>query len=573
MKKIIKWIIPIVLIIALIGSAVWYMFVYDRETVQDFLISRARKCTESGDFKGASWYYDMSYKLSHGDQDVAIELAQIYKAAGNYTKAEYTLTRAIADGGTSELYIALCRTYVEQDKLLDAVNMLDNITDPAVKAELDAMRPMAPESDVASGFYNQYMTLNILHDGASLYATTDGAYPSTETSLSDGVITLEQGETKIYAIAQGENGLVSPLSIFHYTVGGVIEPVELADAAIEAVIREKLMFGSDTEILTSDLWTIEELTVPAEAQELTDLSLLTRLRSLTIADRQIPSLSFLSGMSLLEKLNLSGCRIGEGMSVIGTLPSLKELTLTSCGLSTIADLSNALMLTRLDLSNNAIGDISALAGMAALTYLDLSENAVSDVSVLAGLSLLKELDLSHNAVSSIVPLTSCAAMEKLDVSYNSITEIGAVKNMSLLTGFRASYNRISDVSALSGCVELTLLDLADNQITDLGCIGGMAKLAELNFAHNAVAVLPAMPEGSALVTVNGEHNVLTDVSMLGKMANLNYVYLDYNPELADISFLTNCHQLVQVNVYGTAVPADSVNALIDRSVIVNFDPT
>ena len=36
MKKIVKWILPLVLIIALIGSAIWYMFVYDRNTVQDF---------------------------------------------------------------------------------------------------------------------------------------------------------------------------------------------------------------------------------------------------------------------------------------------------------------------------------------------------------------------------------------------------------------------------------------------------------------------------------------------------------------------------------------------------------
>ena len=102
---------------------------------------------------------------------------------------------------------------------------------------------------------------------------------------------------------------------------------------------------------------------------------------------------------------------------------------------------------------------------------------------------------------------------------------------------------------------------------------GLAALEDLNFAHNAVAVLPAFPEDSALNTINGEHNVLTDVSSMGKMSALNYVYLDYNAELADISFLVNCHQLVQVNVYGTAVPTDSVNKLIDRSVIVNFDPT
>ena len=573
MKKIVKWILPLVLVIALIGSAVWYMFVYDRDTVQDFLVSMARRCAENGKFKSATWFYDLSYVHSDEDQNVAIELADIYASVGNYTKAEYTLANAIADGGSAELYTALCKTYVAQDKLLDAVTMLDNIADPALKAELDAMRPAIPTTDAAPGFYNQYITLTFQHEGEILYVTTDGDYPSTEASPYAEPITLEQGETKIYAISVDENGLVSPLAIFNYPVGGVPEPATLTDPVMEQLVREKLMFGADTVIYTSDLWTIEEMTVPAEVTDLADLALMTHLKKLTIAPRQIPSLSFLSGMTALEELDLSGCRMVEGINVINTLPSLKKLSLNDCGLSTIADLSNALMLKHLDLGNNAIGDISALSGMTALEWLNLSENAVGDLTTLAGLPQLKILNLAHNAISSIAPLTSCAAITELDVSYNSISDISAVGNMSGLTLFYAAHNAITSVGALANCTALEELDVANNAITELSALSGLAELRELDFSHNAVAVLPSFPEDSALNTVNGEHNVLTDVSSMGKMRALNYVYLDYNAELADISFLVNCHQLVQVNVYGTAVPTDSVNQLIDRSVIVNFDPT
>jgi len=37
MKRIMKWVFPLLLVALLIGSAGWYMFVYDRSTVQDFL--------------------------------------------------------------------------------------------------------------------------------------------------------------------------------------------------------------------------------------------------------------------------------------------------------------------------------------------------------------------------------------------------------------------------------------------------------------------------------------------------------------------------------------------------------
>ena len=573
MKKIVKWILLLTMVFALIGSAVWYMFVYDRETVQEILVSQARNAAQQGDYKTAAWFYDLSYQLSREDDDVAIELAQIYKDAGNYTKAEYTLTNAIADGGSAELYAALCRTYVEQDKLLDAVTMLDNITDPMLKMEVGSLRPAAPTTDVTPGFYNQYITLNFVHDGQILYVTTDGEYPSLEEDTCEGSVTLESGETKIYAISIGENGLVSPLSIFNYTVGGVIEAVELQDPVIDAQIRSFLMYGTDTVIYTSDLWTIESFTVPAEAESLEDLALLTRLKKLTIQGREIPSMSFITGMTGLEELVIRDCHIREGMELIAALPSLRKLTLSDCGLSTVADLASAQLLTSLDLSCNAIGNLSPLAGMTALEELDLAENAVSDLTALAGLPMLKTLDLARNSVQSLAPLASCVNLAELDISYNKVSELNALAGLSRLKVFRAGSNALVSIDPLAGCTLLEELDVSYNALTDLTAISNLADLAVLDFSYNAVTVLPALPSGSPLQTVRGEYNVLTDVSSLSGLKNLNYVYLDYNPELADISFLINCHQLVQVNVYGTAVPRDSVNGLIDRSIIVNFDPT
>ncbi len=571
MKKIVKRLFLLVLVLALVASACWYMFVYDRATVQTLLVDIARGSAQRGDFKTAGFFYDLSASFSGPDQNVAIELSNIYASSGNYTKAEYTLTNAIAQQASAELYIALCRTYVAQDKLLDAVTLLDNILDPGIKAQVDALRPAAPVVDMAPGFYNQYITLNFTQAEGDLYLTTDGAYPSLSDGARTEPVTLAQGQTKLYALTLEDNGLVSPLSILNYTVGGVIEEVTLTDPALDALIRQELMFGEDTVIYTSDLWTIRSLTVPSETQDLSDLALLTHLEELTITDREIPSFSFLSSMPQLRRLTITGCSLGEGLNLVGTLPALNHLTLSDCGLSSLADLSSALLLTSLDLSHNAIGDLTVLGSMAALEELNLSENAVSDLSPLAHLGLLKKLDLRHNAVASMVPLTSCAAMEELDVSYNAISDIRAVSKMPALRRFSAAHNGITSLAPLSGCAALEELDVSENSLTDLSGLDTLSALRELNFSNNQVTMLPAL--SCNLVTFYADHNALTDVTVLGTMSNLNYVYLDYNPELADISFLTGCSQLVQVNVYATAVPADSVNALLDQSVIVNFDPT
>ncbi len=573
MKNVMKRFLPLLLVLALIASAVWYIFVYDRDTVRDFLLAQGRNCAENGHFEAATWFYDLSYEFAGDDERVAIDLAEMYRESGNYTKAEYTLAGAIADGPSTELYIALCRTYVEQDKLLDAVNMLDKVSDPAIKSELDALRPAAPTPDLTPNFYSQYISLNFQYEGGTLYVTTDGEYPSTADTPCTTPIALDAGETKLYALVVGENGLVSPVAILNYTIGGVIEEVTLEDALLDELIREALMVSADTILYTNDLWAVSEFTVPEEALSLNDLSYLQYLTRLTITGRTIDSLSFLSGMTHLEELNLSGCTISDSLAVIAALPNLKSLNLSGCSLSSVATLENAPALTQLDLSHNAIGDIRALSTVLTLERLNLSDNAVTDLTPLSGVPQLTALDVSDNALASIAPLASCGSLTELNVSGNTITDLSPLRNLTTLQIFRAAKNQITDVTALSGCVELTILDISHNALTDITSLNPLTKLTELNFSHNQVAALPALPKDCALVILNGEHNLLTSLAELEDMASLNYIYMDYNPEISQIAFLAENPNLIQVNVYGTKVSEAQANKLIDRSIIVNYDPT
>ena len=573
MNKIVKRIIPLLLIVALIASACWYVFVYDRDTVRDFLLAQARSCAQNGHFEAATWFYDISYDFAGEDENVAVNLAQIYKDSGNYTKAEYTLVSAIADGATAELYMALCRTYVEQDKLLDAVNMLDKVADPAIKAELDAMRPAAPAADFAPGFYSQYISLNFTHEGGTLYVSTDGEYPSTADTPCVTPVTLEAGETKIYAVTVGSNGLVSPLSVLSYTIGGVIEEVTFADAFIEELIKDQLMFGEYTTIYSNDLWSITELSVPAEASELSDLRHLQYLEKLTLTDRQITDLSFLEGMTRLKSLDLSGSVITAELDILKTLPALEELSMQGCSISTVAFLEGAPSLKRLDLAHNAIGNLSALATVPTLQTLNLSDNAVSDLTPLAKLTELTTLNLAENVITSISTLGSCTKLGVLDVSENKITDIAAVQRLTSLTSFRAEKNQIIDCAPLAVCTELRTLDISNNQIMDITMLHSLVKMSQFDFSYNLATALPALPGSAALVTIDGSYNQLTSLEPLDKISALNYVYMDYNPEVSKIDFLANNPNMVQINVFGTKVTQSQANRCIDHSIIVNYDPT
>ena len=568
MKRALKIIIPILLALLILGSTVWYLLVYDPAFTRDFLLQQARRSESKGDHAKASWFYNLAYEQSQGSEDVAIELAEQFKSIGNYTKAEFTLSNAIADCPSAKLYTALCRTYVEQDKLLDAVTMLENVTDTAIKAELDTLRPASPTVSPEPGFYNQYIQVSITAEGGTLYISTQGEYPSTESEPYSEAVTMPAGETTIYAIVVGDNGLVSPLSIFGYTIGGVVEPVEFADAAVEETVRESLAMPTGT-IYTNDLWTLTAFEIPKEAAVYDDLQYMPYLKELTVQSAAAP-LAPLSSLTSLEKLDISGSRPSqEDMAIIGSLFNLKELNLADCGLSTVASLEKLTNLESLDLSGNTIRNIQVLSNMSGLTTLKIAHNALVDLSALSGLTALSHLDVSYNSISTMAPVSACSALTYLDVSYNSLAALDGVEKLTNLTNLNAAHNQVADISVLANTTTLQKLNVSSNLLTDITCLSGLTAMTDLDFSYNTVTALPALPEDCALVNINGSYNQLASIDALANFWNLNHVYMDYNL-LTSIDALAKCPTLVQVDVYGNEI--SDVSALTDHSIVVNYTP-
>ena len=572
MKKALRVIIPFILAVALIGCTVWYFFVYDREFTRDMLLKQARSMENSGHHSLSKWFYSAAYAHADNDETVAIELAEQYKANGNYTKAEYTLTNAIADGGTAELYMALCRTYIEQDKLLDAINMLDNIGDSAVKQELDALRPSAPVADPAPGFYSQYIDITLSSNNGTLYVSTNGQYPSiTDVPYADP-ITLGGGETTIYALSVTDNGLVSPLSVFGYTVGGVIEPAVFTDPAFEREIRSLLKIDDDRTIYTNELWTITSLTMPENVEDYSDLKYLPYLEKLTIRSGIASELENLVSLGLLRELHIYDCRPSENdLKIIGTLSNLQKLTLENCGLSSIEPLSSLQSLEYLNLADNTLRNISILSSMPLLREVNLQHNALSDLSALSNLNNLSKLDVSNNDLSSIAPICTLKNLNQLRVDNNNLVSLSGISNLNSLTLFTASYNALTDVSDLAGCVALQTVDISNNALTDITSLSVLKNLAYFTFKYNQVTALPAWDKDCALLTIDGEGNLISSLEPLSGLLHLNRVYMRFNTEITSVDPLANCPTLVEVDVWGSKV--SNASSLLEQSIIVTFDPT
>ncbi len=571
MKKAAKFLMPLVLGVLIVASIIWYLFVYDRDFTRDTLLNQARYQNVHGNSRLSSWFYDAAYNFSGHDKNVAIELANQYKRDDNYTKAEFTLTEAIRNAPTPELYTALSRTYVEQDKLLDAVNLLDKLGNPEIKAILDAQRPAAPVPDAAGGYYSQYIQVNLESAAKYIFYTTDGEFPSINGPVVHGAIPLPAGETVITAIAVSESGLVSPISVTGYTVTGVIEEVSFTDSAMNTAVRQLINADEDDLLLSNQLWGITEFTAPEGVKTFADLKLLPNLTKLTIQDQTIDTLSHVSSLAKLENLEITNCTFPvEDMTILATLPSLKALTLSGCRLSTIEHLEGAKNLTYLDLSNNTIRNLNVLSSMSQLTELILNHNALNSLEALSPLENLAKLDVSYNALTSLIPLGSCVRMTHLSADHNQLVNLVGLESMSLLTSLSVNHNQISDISSLPQNTDLTDLRVASNQIYDIEPLANLRKLQILDFSGNHVEYLPTWPDDSALQTIDGSYNALPSIDSLSNQQSLTHVYMDYNL-LTNIDALENCFCLVQVNVFGNVI--SDVSLLRDRDIIVNYDPT
>lgn len=572
MKKFLNVFVPLLMVCAIIFSIGWYLMEYDPEFTRDILLMQARRLDEQNNHSAAVWFYNLAYQQSDNDDSVAIELAQQYKSIGNYTKAESTLSDAIADGGSTALYVALCQTYVEQNKLIDAVTMLNNIADPGMKAQLDEMRPASPVATPESGKYSEYITVSFAQNEDRIFVSTDGIYPSIVDDSYTSPITLGGGETTVLALAINENNLVSPLVTFTYTIHGVIEEVDFVDDAVESALRAVLNIPDDRIIYSNELWAVTEFTVPAEAESCEDLKWLPYLNELTISGALVSDLTPIAQLTGITQLSITDTVVAsKDLMIIAALPKLTSLTLVNCQLSNISNLAGAKNLTSLDLSDNTIRDLRALAGMKKLETLLLSNNAVISLEAISEMTSLKVLDVSYNSLNTTSHASGLYNLTWLNVSSNGLMTLEGIDKLTNLTALYASYNNLVDIDVLASCTKLEQLNVSNNTLLDIDVVADFLALKELNFSYNEVSTLPEFNKSCALWGIAGDYNQLSSLENLEGLRNLSYVYMDYNTEINSVAYLERCPLLLKVSVYGTKV--SDVSMLTEQGIIVYYDPT
>lgn len=570
MKTFARALLLILLACAIVFGTAWYLLKYDTDFTHDMLLEGARFFEDKNQYAISTWLYDAAFKYSTSVDEISLELAECYWSAGNFTKVERTLFEAIERGGGAEIYLALSRAFVAQDKLLDALRLIEGIEDPAIRNQLELLRPTAPTASIPSGHYNEYLSLNFAAEAGTIYVST-AATPSVRNDLYDAPISLQAGETTLFAVAVSENGLVSPVSKHEYTIKGVIEQVVFSDSAMESAIRQALGIPEGIPVYTNELWELRTLAIPEKARSYADLKYLPFLENLTVTNAQ-DSLSAIAEMESLKTLSIQKTPIdAETLQNILKHTALTSLTLRDCSITSLLGFEKLTELTYLDIGENVLRNLTPLSQLPKLEVLYLDHNAVVELNALQKLTTLQELDLSYNSITSLKPLTSLSALQKLNLRSNLLQDAASIGKLTALTYLDLSYNKLTSISSLSTCKELTELLISNNKITSISSVAKLMKLERLDFANNKVETIPALNKKCMLYAFDGSYNKIKDVKPLSGLGNLCTVTLDYNKDLKDVKPLTKCPNLGMLSVYGTKVK--DISAFVDLEITIYYNPT
>ncbi|MCL2004366.1 MAG: tetratricopeptide repeat protein [Oscillospiraceae bacterium] len=560
MKKIVRFLI-MVGVVALFWGA---YALFGVRVTDAFNLRAAEQALEAGDLERAAGLFTRALENSPRDEALRIRICGLYRDAGNLTRAEHILFAGLRDVGPSAaLYMELCALYVAQDKLYDAVRLLDEIGSPGVSAEINALRPPPPEFSASGGRYEERIGVDVSGEaGALVYVSWAGEIPSVSADLFSETVFLEPGVTLARAVAVDSSGLVSRWADTEYVLENIVDPVAFADSGIERAVRETL--GRTGGLLyTSDLWGVTEIWLedPAVYATLDDLRYFPRLQTLGLTgDHGRCDLSVLPELENLTVLSLRSFGVDAlDLEIIGQCAGLEQLFLPDNKIGSVSPLETLERLTVLDLSTNYILDVTPLGRLRMLEELRLTQNAVQGVAGLAPLTRLRALYLDENRITSLLGLENLLLLEALDLSFNSgLTSIDETAGLSSLVRLYAPRCQIEELPDMQSLRALEELYLGFNMLNSLDGLRGLAALRVLYCPDNAVASLEPLVDSVSLEILEISRNTVNSVEPLAELPALEILRIEYNA-LGTLLPLKQSPSLNEVYAHGNNI-SDPLNS-------------
>ena len=254
-----------------------------------------------------------------------------------------------------------------------------------------------------------------------------------------------------------------------------------------------------------------------EIKDFSPLASLSQMENLVLVVTDLEDLSFLSGMTGLTRLKLSGTVLTADLTALKGLTHLKELNLDTYGLQSLSGLEGMANLEMLEIADDAgstfVRDLSSLKDLTNLRVLRFRISGYSsyntDLASLSGLTNLEELIVpggDGTVELDLTPLANLKHLRILNTGCNAV-DLGPLSGLKELTqldlengGFGPTSGNVeyTSLAPLAGLENLTSLTIRNSHVSDLTPLSGLKNLRSLTI-HNAGSItdltpLSALPE-------------------------------------------------------------------------------
>ncbi|MCC6081111.1 leucine-rich repeat domain-containing protein [Bacillus thuringiensis] len=229
---------------------------------------------------------------------------------------------------------------------------------------------------------------------------------------------------------------------------------------------------------------------------------LLQIKTLSIySGKGINGIAGLEYMTNLEKLTLRESNVTD-ISAISKLRSLKYVDLTSNSIESIHPIGQLENINMLFLRDNKISDLTPLSKMKKIKTLDLIGNNIKDIQPLFTLSTMKQLYLANNQISDLNGIDRLNNVELLWIGNNKINNVESISKMSNLIELEIADSEIKDISPLSQLGNLQVLNLEENYISDISPLSTLTNLHEINLGANEISDVRPVEELGKRISID-----------------------------------------------------------------------
>lgn len=199
--------------------ALWYLF-----TSAEYLINRGNYYKEIGDYREAIAYYEKAGQIDEENIMVYWRMAQCYNLLNDFEHYESWLLQIIdspfaAETDIENAYFRLISLYAEKNNYQTIDSLVKGCNNVNVTERYSQFLVAEPVFSHEAGFYKEIIPLKITcEEDETVYYTTDGSVPTTESTVYKNLVFLDTGEYVIKAICVNQYGVVSNVITKEYQI-------------------------------------------------------------------------------------------------------------------------------------------------------------------------------------------------------------------------------------------------------------------------------------------------------------------------------------------------------------------